>query len=109
MVEMRTSIRVVCSRLRKLAAPNNQKVSPCVTLTFTAEGSECPAGATAVLVSTMHLGQVVCSYSTPGAALMLLVLLVALALQATSLTCTVIMRYTTGYGDAEVERIGMVD
>ena len=39
----------------------------------------------------------------------LLVLLVALALQATSLTCTVIMRYTTGYGDAEVERIGMVD
>ena len=48
-------------------------------------------------------------YSTSGAALMLLVLLVALALQATSLTCTVIMRYTTGHGDAEVERIGMVD
>ncbi len=27
MVEMCTSIRVVCSRLRKLAAPNNQQVS----------------------------------------------------------------------------------
>ncbi len=35
MVEMCTSIRVVCSRLRKLAAPNNQKVSSYVTLTFT--------------------------------------------------------------------------
>jgi len=40
---------------------------------------------------------------------MLLVLLVALALQATSLTCTVIMRYTAYHGDAEVERIGMVN
>jgi len=48
MVEMCTSIRVVCSRLRKLATPNNQQVSSYVTLTFT-------AGATAVLVSTMHL------------------------------------------------------
>jgi hypothetical protein len=43
MVEMRTSIRVVCTRLRKLAAPNNQQVSSYVTLTFTAGDSECPA------------------------------------------------------------------
>jgi hypothetical protein len=66
--------------------------------------------ATAALVSTMHYSRwFALIVNTSGAALMLLVLFVALALQATSLTCTVIMRYTTGYGDAEVECIGTVD